>query len=764
MPGATQAERQAAIDTIGGVVIGGMAYANDGEYYVRIAGDSTGEAVTKASDLLESLPQVYAAWPIIVPTGDEFGGLLPSDAGDFAKWVLRPDSFGTGLNWGLEAINAPLAWGCEIGSGQRVDIVDVGFHRAQAGDVNPNIKEVHWAPQMPLNNSTQHGLRVASVLAARGDNNSGMTGVLWDADLHLWDASRQLAGHAILNGGKPWPTEVGKRFKEAMADGAQIINLSIGVYHGDDALARIRTNSATRADSARVEKFAKQFFPKFYQFWLIGRRPLVVFAAGNDTIDAWWSGAALVKERWPDRVLIVGAAARAPTGSPGDNGTGMTLAPFSNHGPHLDIVAPGAQIGVFDAVQQQPIPYSGTSYAAPMVAGVAALLKAFDPSLTAAELKALILAGADSAARYLNNRGQPVRFLDAYQALRLAARRTGAPLCGNRVWAIGKNVYAERAPGAAAELLFSVPDSIESLSVFHGGKRILADWRDYRYGSNGWTEVPYDTPVRPGEDLPSFAEWWDMTHEAEMGAYVWRSVDDDYSVMWEVTLSDWVNDWLLASFRVPPQPSSPTCTMKYNGTCTFEIDLTWLEPGHPNHIEVAEAAFSPFGDTVYVAIPTAVNEYQTLIPFGPCNAIWSQPECATAIIRRTIEKTTVYAISVSDGGTREAFVIPGRAVFAMGFSDAGDELVVYTGMWDVVWQWFGDRPHYTGDSTASWSCRVEYRRRSAPETPVFTVDVGGYNCSSWERGFGWTPPGSIAPSVAIPMSAMDRLRQGPRTR
>jgi hypothetical protein len=98
MPGATQAERQAAIDTIGGVVIGGMAYANDGDYYVRIAGDSTGEAVTKAVDLLESLPQVYAAWVIIVPTGGELNELVPSDTGSIAKWVLQPDLFTTRSN------------------------------------------------------------------------------------------------------------------------------------------------------------------------------------------------------------------------------------------------------------------------------------------------------------------------------------------------------------------------------------------------------------------------------------------------------------------------------------------------------------------------------------------------------------------------------------------------------------------------------------------------------------------------------------------
>ena len=92
MPGATQAERQAAIDLIGGVVIGGMAYADDGEYYVRIAGDYTGEAVVKATELLGSLPQVYAAWAIIVPTGDETYDVPPADTSGSGKGGVRPDS------------------------------------------------------------------------------------------------------------------------------------------------------------------------------------------------------------------------------------------------------------------------------------------------------------------------------------------------------------------------------------------------------------------------------------------------------------------------------------------------------------------------------------------------------------------------------------------------------------------------------------------------------------------------------------------------
>lgn len=60
---ASQAERQAAVDSIGGEVVGGEPLGRGGYYYVRIAGDSTGEALFRAIAKLMKLPQIDLASP-----------------------------------------------------------------------------------------------------------------------------------------------------------------------------------------------------------------------------------------------------------------------------------------------------------------------------------------------------------------------------------------------------------------------------------------------------------------------------------------------------------------------------------------------------------------------------------------------------------------------------------------------------------------------------------------------------------------------------
>jgi len=63
VPGAPQADRQAAVDLVGGAVIGGRRYLDEGGglYLVQVPGDSTGERVLRAIRLLATLPQVTDA-------------------------------------------------------------------------------------------------------------------------------------------------------------------------------------------------------------------------------------------------------------------------------------------------------------------------------------------------------------------------------------------------------------------------------------------------------------------------------------------------------------------------------------------------------------------------------------------------------------------------------------------------------------------------------------------------------------------------------
>ena len=64
--GAMQSERQAAVDLVGGTVIGGVNAGSNGWYYVRVEGDGTIERIFEIAHTLDALPQVTLAAPYTV--------------------------------------------------------------------------------------------------------------------------------------------------------------------------------------------------------------------------------------------------------------------------------------------------------------------------------------------------------------------------------------------------------------------------------------------------------------------------------------------------------------------------------------------------------------------------------------------------------------------------------------------------------------------------------------------------------------------------
>lgn len=106
---------------------------------------------------------------------------------------------------------------------------------------------------------------------------------------------------------------------------------------------------------------------------------LCVVASGNDSRDA--------SRAWPaasPSVCTVGAL-----GSDNDE------AGFSNHGNCVDVLAPGVEIPFLSSNRQQ-VTYCGTSFAAPLVSGLALRIMAANPGkiLTPTNLKRLLVASA----------------------------------------------------------------------------------------------------------------------------------------------------------------------------------------------------------------------------------------------------------------------------------------------------------------------------------------------------------------------------------
>jgi subtilisin family serine protease len=147
---------------------------------------------------------------------------------------------------------------------------------------------------------------------------------------------------------------------EATQRGAQIINMSLGAPYACPIAFRAAVEHATAKDV------------------------LIVASAGNDALS--------------------GAPESAPADCPGVLGVGATdhrdePGVFSSFGPTVDVSAPGVDIvsTMIDVKKGKHTygPLSGTSMAAPHVAGLAALVKSRNPSWKPAQISDRIIATSD---------------------------------------------------------------------------------------------------------------------------------------------------------------------------------------------------------------------------------------------------------------------------------------------------------------------------------------------------------------------------------
>ncbi len=139
-PNTSPTERASAIALVGGAVVGGQRVLGDGAYFVLLPPDSTNQRPFTASDALNALPAVAAAIVQIRFEGPgawqkPIDGLAwqRTDYHVYAESAYVPHPYRS--TWALDAIRAPLAWGCSTGDSlTRVAVVDQGFHYALMPD------------------------------------------------------------------------------------------------------------------------------------------------------------------------------------------------------------------------------------------------------------------------------------------------------------------------------------------------------------------------------------------------------------------------------------------------------------------------------------------------------------------------------------------------------------------------------------------------------------------------------------------------------
>ncbi|MBF8188998.1 S8 family serine peptidase [Nonomuraea sp. K274] len=315
-----------------------------------------------------------------------------SDDGDDDVGIDRDIDRGADLGaaaragqWHLGALRLPEAWRLSKGEDVIVAVLDTGVngrHPDLAGAVTtgPDLTEAGrtlWGP---------HGTAMASLIAGRGHGDGrGVLGVA--------PASEVLSIRVTLENGDPRREKQRSAGHDALARG-----IRYAVDHGAEVISMSLGGGSGAWEGSAAEEEAIQY--------AIGRGAVLVASSGND-------GDTSNRKNFPAAypgVIAVGAVDRR-----------LQVAGFSNRQDYLCVVAPGTDIVTADAAGSYVVS-DGTSSAAAMVAGIAALIKSAHPGLSPYHVRTAIELGTRRrpADGYSPAYGHGVA--NALLALRAAAR------------------------------------------------------------------------------------------------------------------------------------------------------------------------------------------------------------------------------------------------------------------------------------------------------------------------------------------------------
>jgi subtilisin family serine protease len=362
--------------------------ASPSEWLVRVRDDLPSE---RARQMLQGIGLVplreiprIGVWVVEIPQGapgralsalQERGDVLWHEPnGAYELVAVRPnDPYYEPQQWNLRLIGLPDAWTLSLGDPRPIAIVDSGIdlthpdlinkvwrnHLESAQpdgkdtDDNGYVDDIRGWNFVGGNNNPQdtmgHGSHVAGIAGAQTDNGLGIAGVSWLSPVMALRVCYEIVGGSRC----PWGYVADAVIYAADMD-AHVINLSLGSTE----------RSQTVYDAIQYAH---------------SRGALLVAAAGNN-------GSSVLYPAAFSEVMAIAATS-----------SNDLPASWSNPGPEVEVAAPGVSIySTYPVTMRQP-PYilmSGTSMAAPHVAGLAALLWAYQPNATAVEIRQIITSTA----------------------------------------------------------------------------------------------------------------------------------------------------------------------------------------------------------------------------------------------------------------------------------------------------------------------------------------------------------------------------------
>lgn len=317
-------------------------------------------------------------------------GLLAVPPAAYAEGIARPaglDGSGEctfpmkkqieGIPWSLQRVLLDELWQDTKGKGVRVAVIDTGVD-----DVNPQLKSAvdakagkdYLKPDKEnpglgddrrgktdgTVDEVGHGTKVAGIIAARPRNGTGFVGLAPEATII------PIRQNDEKNSGKS--DTMAQAIDYAVAKGADVINIS------QDTTQPLGPGSAMGLAVARAIKAGV----------------VVVASAGNDGMDG--------KDKNTYPAAFPGVIAVASSDRNNER------AAFSQSGPFVGVAAPGVDIVSTVPGGGQCVD-NGTSFSAPYVSGVAALLRAKHRDWTPAQIATRI---EQTAVRSVNGRDRHV--------------------------------------------------------------------------------------------------------------------------------------------------------------------------------------------------------------------------------------------------------------------------------------------------------------------------------------------------------------------